>query len=263
MKILFFGDIYGRLGRDILARELPHYRTKFAPDFVIANCENMSHGRGVLERHVRDLLAAGVDAATSGNHIFDLPDGYTLLADQTLPVIRPANYPARVVGRGHLVLEKNGRRLFVTNLMGRVFMGDPLDNPFEKADALLAEAAKLEIKHVFVDFHAEATSEKYALAHYLDGRASVVVGTHTHVQTADERILPGGTAAISDVGFCGPRDSVIGAEKGPAVTRFLTGLAAKLVPAESGEAVLGGVLVTLDETTGRAVGIERIYDLFA
>ncbi len=267
MKILFFGDIYGKFGRIGLKEILPKLLEKFQPDFVLANAENLAHGRGPTERQLAELAAAGIDGFTSGNHIFDAVGYEELFAKKAFPLTRPANYPDGVPGHGFFVLEKLApakagvqEKLFVGNLMGRIFMGDPLDNPFFAAEKLIAEAKKLKIKNIFLDFHAEATSEKSMLGHFLDGKVSAIVGTHTHVQTADERILPNGTAFISDAGFCGVLNSAIGAKPEAALKRFLTQLPAKLEMAEGRPIVVSGVLVETN-ANGKALKIERIYEL--
>ncbi len=260
MRILFFGDVYGKPGRTGLKAVLPALRKKYKPDFVLANVENLAHGHGPGMKQISELLEAGVDGFTSGNHIFDTPEGVELLRDKKLPLTRPANYPASVPGRTHFVLKKGKQQLFVTNLMGRVFMGDPLDNPFAAADELVKQAKKLRLKHIFVDFHAEATSEKAMLGHYLDGQVSAVIGTHTHVQTADERVLKGGTAYISDAGFCGPQESVIGVKIAVAQERFTTGLSTRLEVEEAGPVMVCGIFVELDAKTGQAKKIERIFE---
>lgn len=261
MQILFFGDIYGSAGRAGLKKVLPQKITQYQPDFVIANCENMTHGRGAITKHIEELMDSGVDAFTSGNHVFNYAEGIATVADPRLPIVRPANYPAGVPGRGTLLLEKNGKKLLLGNLMGRVFMGDPLDNPFAISQTILQEAAAQDCRHIFIDFHAEATSEKAALGHYLDGKISALVGTHTHVQTADERVLRGGTAFISDTGFCGPLDSIIGAKKDLALGRFLTGINVKIEPQDDPPYVVSGATITLDDETGKAKSIERIYEV--
>jgi 2',3'-cyclic-nucleotide 2'-phosphodiesterase len=260
MKILFFGDVYGSPGRTGLKTALPKLVKKHKPDFVIANAENLAHGRGPTEKQLLDLAEAGVDGFTSGNHIFDAHGYEELFERNALPLARPANYPAGVPGAGYFVLEKGNKKLFVGNLMGRIFMGDPLDNPFFAGDELVAEARKLKIKNIFIDFHAEATSEKSMLGAYLDGQASAVVGTHTHVQTADERVLPSGTAFISDAGMCGVLNSAIGAKTEAAMKRFLTNLPAKLEMAEGKPIVVSGVFIEL-EKDGKSKKIERVREL--
>lgn len=266
MKILFFGDVYGKPGRAGLREILPRLLETHSPDFVLANAENLAHGRGPTEKQLLELAEIGVDGFTSGNHIFDASGFEKLFAEGSFPLARPANYPKKgVPGRGFFILKKrkkngNFHSLLVGNLMGRIFMGDPLDNPFFVAEELIREARKLKIKNIFIDFHAEATSEKSMLGHFLDGRVSAVVGTHTHVQTVDERILPGGTAFISDAGMCGVLNSAIGAKTEAALKRFLTQLPAKLEMAEGKPIVISGVAVELKKD-GRAKSIERIYEL--
>jgi len=261
MKILFFGDVYGKPGRTGLREILPKLSKKLKPDFILANAENLAHGRGPTEKQLQELAEVGVDGFTSGNHIFDAHGYEELFAKSAFPLARPANYPKKgVPGQGFLVLTKGNKKLFVGNLLGRIFMGDPVDNPFFVSDELVAEAKKLKIKNIFIDFHAEATSEKTMLSTYLDGRVSAVVGTHTHVQTADERILPKGTAYISDAGMCGVLNSAIGAKTEAAMERFLTQLPAKLEMAEGTPIVVSGVLVELDGS-GKAKSIQRIYEL--
>lgn len=267
MKILFFGDVYGKFGRIGLREILPKLLKKFRPDFVLANAENLAHGRGPTEKQISELAEIGVDGFTSGNHIFDAAGFEELFEKNSFPLARPANYPEGVPGKGFFVLEKpalakagGGKKLFVGNLMGRIFMGDPLDNPFFAAEKLIAEAAKLKIKNIFIDFHAEATSEKSMFGHFLDGKVSAIVGTHTHVQTADERILPNGTAFISDAGMCGVLNSAIGAKAEAALKRFLTQLPAKLEMAEGRPIIISGVFIETD-SNGKAKKIERIYEL--
>ncbi|MCF7846450.1 MAG: TIGR00282 family metallophosphoesterase [Candidatus Peribacteraceae bacterium] len=260
MKILFFGDVYGKFGRSGLREALPQILKKFSPDFVLANAENLAHGRGPTEKQLQELAEAGIDGFTSGNHIFDAAGYEELFTKNAYPLARPANYPDGVPGKGFFVLKKKNKALFVGNLLGRIFMGDPVDNPFFAAEKLIAEAQKLKIKNIFLDFHAEATSEKTMLGLFLDGKVSALVGTHTHVQTADERILPDGTAYISDAGFCGVLNSAIGAKPEAALKRFLTQLPAKLEMAEGRPIVISGVFVETD-TNGKAKKIERVYQL--
>jgi len=261
MKILFFGDVYGKPGRTGLQEILPKLREIHSPDFILANVENLAHGRGPTEKQLLELAEVGVDGFTSGNHIFDASGYEKLFTERSFPLARPANYPKKgVPGNGFFVLKKRGKKLFVGNLMGRIFMGDPLDNPFFAAEELICEARKLKIKNIFIDFHAEATSEKSMLGQFLDGKISALIGTHTHVQTADERILPRGTAFISDAGMCGVLNSAIGAKPEAALKRFLTQLPAKLEMAEGKPIVVSGVLVEL-EKNGKAKKIERIYEL--
>ncbi len=250
MRVLLVGDVVGKAGRRAVGALLPTLREEFSIDFVVANGENLAHGRGTTEATVQELLVAGVDVVSGGNHTWAYPEFVPLL-DSDLPALRPANYPPGVPGKGVWQSE----RLAIINLIGRTFM-DALDDPFRTVDTLLGELP--EGLPVLVDFHAEATSEKQALGWHLDGRVTAVVGTHTHVPTADARLLPQGTAYVTDLGMCGARDSVIGAEADAVLTRFRTGLPTRLPPAEKGPAVFGAVLIDLDENNGRARSIERM-----
>ena len=245
------GDVVGSPGRRAVARLLPELRRDLAIDVIVANAENAAAGRGLTVRTAKELLDAGVDVLTSGNHIFDVRDFVPSL-DGDLPVLRPANYPEVTPGRGVLTV----RGVTVINLMGRVFMPVQVDDPFRVADTLLGQLAGPE--PVVVDFHAEATSEKQALAWYLDGRVAAVVGTHTHTPTADARLLPRGTAQVSDLGMVGVLDSIIGDDVESVIDRFLTGMPTRLPVASGEEAVLQSVLIEIDEGTRLATGIERI-----
>ncbi len=257
VRILFIGDVVGKPGRRIVTALLPALRREAGADLVIANGENSAGGFGITHETFEDLLAAGVDVVTGGNHTWHARDSAALL-DSDPRLLRPANYPAGTPGRGAGVFHTNGVPpvpVGVLNLEGRVFM-QPLASPFERGRE---EAARLraEAAVVVVDFHAEATSEKIALGWYLDGRVSAVLGTHTHVQTADERVLPDGTAFITDVGMTGPRDSIIGMAREEVLQRFLTLLPARFEVA-GGPAQLSAVVVDVNEQTGRARGIERV-----
>jgi len=246
------GDVVGRLGRRTLAHLLPQIRRQHGIDLVVANGENAAGGKGLTMATAQELLAAGVDIITSGNHIWEYREIYPLLEEGHFPVLRPHNYPQGAPGRG--VWARDG--VAVVNLQGRVFMPHDVECPFRTADRLLEELKGARI--VVVDMHAEATSEKVALGWYLDGRVSAVLGTHTHVPTADARILPKGTAYVSDVGMTGARDSVIGMEVGAVVERFLTQLPTRFSPVEKGAAVLNAVLVEVDDASGRALAIRRL-----
>ncbi len=253
MRILFIGDIVGRPGRKTLSILLPQLKKEFAKiDFIIVNGENAAAGKGLTEKIMNDLFDMGVDGITSGNHIWDRSDFYSVL-DEEIRVVRPANYPPGCPGQGVSVLSKNGKRLALLNLQGRVFMPD-LDCPFRKADEILEE---LNGVPVLVDFHAEATSEKRVLGFYLDGRVSAFLGTHTHVQTADEEILPDGTAYISDVGKTGAHRSAIGMTLESVLPRFLTALPSRFQVAED-DLRLCAVLIDVEEETGKALSIQRI-----
>lgn len=255
MKILFFGDVMGRPGREALMRALPELRAEYRPDLVIANGENLAHGAGITERTLREMLDAGVDVITSGNHVFDKDDIAALFA-AGVPVVRPYNLKKGDIGKGVIVVEKNGVKAAVGNIVGSLFMDAPDDNPFHAADALLGELDN-DIKIILIDMHAEATSEKRAMGLYLDGRVSAVLGTHTHVGTADEQVLPGGTAYITDVGMVGTVDSVIGMEK-DAVIQAFRGEKTKPKIVDEGRREVYAVAVDIDEKTGKARSIERI-----
>ena len=259
MKVLFIGDIVGKPGRNILKELLPSLKKTYKPDIVIANVENASHGRG-LTKKVYDFLVSELklDVLTSGNHIWDQKDIMNHI-DSYTHLIRPANFPSQVPGKGSLVLEVNGEQVGIINLMGRVFL-PPYDDPFRKASSIVHEMRSKGVFNIIVDIHAEATSEKIAIARYLDGKVSAVLGTHTHVQTADEKILPNGTAFISDVGFAGAYDSILGMEKSPVIHRFLTSISCKFEPEEKGLRELNAVLVNI-ERKGKALKIARIQKI--
>ena len=245
------GDVVGRPGREAVGSVLPELRNTMGIDYVVANGENAARGRGLTERTANELFEAGVDVITSGNHIFDVREFVPML-DRDWPVLRPANYPPRVPGRGVVRHED----LTVINLMGRVFMPATVDDPFRVADELLDEIPPG--RCVVVDFHAEASSEQQALSWYLDGRVSAIVGTHTHVPTADARVLPGGTAAVGDLGMVGVLDSVIGDDVNSVIDRFLTGMPTRLPVADGEFGVFNSVLIEIDAASGLATGIERV-----
>ena len=257
MKLLFVGDVVGRAGRQILSRCLDRLVDRHAVDFVVVNGENAAGGFGLTEEVVREFRKLGVHVITSGNHIWDKRE-FAVQLDRFDDVLRPGNYPEGAPGRGMGIYETcAGIKVAVVNLEGRVFMNN-LDCPFRLADHYL-ERLSDKVSVILVDFHAEATSEKMALAHYLDGRVSAVVGTHTHVPTADEHILPSGTAYQTDVGMTGSRDSVIGIRKEIAVEKFVTQMPARFEVAKK-DPVLCAVLIDVDESTGRARRIERVME---
>jgi len=252
-RVLIIGDVIGRAGRDALRRHLPGLRTAHRPAFVIANGENAAGGVGLTEEVGRDLFSM-VDVLTSGNHIWDKKEG-VLLMEREERILRPANYPPPAPGRGRVVVSgPDGLQLGVLNLQGRVFM-EAIDDPFRTADAEVAELRKT-TPCLVVDFHAEATSEKVALGWYLDGRVSAVFGTHTHIPTADERILPGGTAYITDVGMAGARNTVIGIKRDQALLKFLTSRPIRFEP-EKGGSFLSCIVVEIETATGKALSIVR------
>ena len=255
MKILFIGDVVGQPGRAAVTRLVPGLREERGIDFVIANGENSAHGAGLTEASVQALLSAGVDVITTGDHVWD-QKGFEKTIELESRVVRPLNQPPGTPGRGSLVIEAgNGVSVGVINVVGRVFM-PASDCPFRAAQnevALLRKKTNI----IVVDLHAEATSEKIAMGRFLDGQVSLVVGTHTHVTTADEQILPKGTAYITDVGMCGPTDSVLGRDVQAVIRRFVTQMPGRLEVAE-GDAALCGVVVEVNEKTGLATAIERI-----
>ena len=258
MRVLFLGDVFGSPGRRAVRHFVPKLRRDLQLDLAIANSENSAAGAGITESTADELLSCGLDLLTSGNHTWSKREITPYLERSNSKQLRPANYPEGTPGRGHAVIaDARGRKLGVLNLEGRTFM-KPLDCPFRAADRLLA-VLRAETPLVLVDFHCEATSEKNAMGHYLDGRASAVVGTHTHIQTADQRVLRGGTAYITDVGMCGPWDSVIGVKKEAAIERFLSQRNVPFEPAQD-EVYLQGAVVDLDDETGRARSIERIQE---
>jgi len=255
MRILFVGDIFGKPGREIARRAIPALVARDGIDFVIANVENSASGFGVTGDIADAILNYGVDVMTTGNHVWDKKEVLDYIPRQA-KLLRPGNFPAGTPGRGSYVgRTRTGEPVGVLNLMGRIFMS-PLDDPFALA---LKEVEQLKAKArvIFVDFHAEATSEKKAMGWHLDGRVTAVAGTHTHVQTADERVLPKGTAYITDAGMTGPHDSIIGVTIDAALSRFVSGMPSKF-EAASGGARLNAVIVTADPATGKATAIERV-----
>ena len=249
MLLLAIGDTIGRPGRRAVRRLVPSLRQEYGLDLVIANAENAAGGFGLTPDTANELLDAGIDVLTSGNHIWAQPEIIPYLNGE-LPILRPLNYPPGVPGNGYLIKGE----VMVVNLMGRTFMGD-LDCPFRAMDQLLHSDPKPRV--IVVDFHAEATSEKVAMGRYLDGRVSAVLGTHTHVGTIDAQVLPKGTAYVTDIGMTGPTDSVIGDDTEAVIQRFLTRLPNRLSVGK-GKAVLNAVMVRIDDETGQATGIERI-----
>jgi hypothetical protein len=255
MRILFISDIVGSPGRELVTRNLPAIVSEHAVDLVIANGENAASGFGITPKLADEIFAAGVEVITGGNHSWDRKEILDYIPHEPR-LLRPANFPAGAPGRGlYLGTSRGGVRYAVLNLQGRVFM-TALDCPFKTADQELARIPP-DLKIIFVDMHAEATSEKQAMGWYLDGRVSAVVGTHTHVPTADERVLPNGTAFITDVGMTGPHESVIGMDRAAMIKRFLDALPGRFEVA-AGDPRLNAVIVDVDEVTGRARGISRL-----
>ncbi|MFC1874977.1 TIGR00282 family metallophosphoesterase [Chloroflexota bacterium] len=250
MLVLAIGDIIGKPGRQAVKELLPGLKEQRSVDFVIANGENVAGGIGLTPATAEELLTAGVDVITSGNHIWAQKEIIPCL-DSKIPVLRPLNYPPGVPGRGYIVVNN----IVVVNLIGRTFIGN-FDCPFRAMDKLLAELAP-ELKIIIVDFHAEATSEKVALGRYLDGRVSAVLGTHTHVGTIDAQLLPKGTAYVTDIGMTGPSDSIIGDDTEAVLSRFLSMMPNRLTVGK-GRVTFDAILVNVDRATGVATGIERI-----
>ncbi len=256
MNLLFIGDIVGRPGRDLVRRHLRALAASRGADLVIANGENAAGGAGITRENMHEVLAAGVNVVTTGNHVWDKRETLEFIGNEPR-LLRPANYPEGTPGAGsYVAVAGNGVRVGVVNVMGRVFLHN-IDDPFRAADREIARVKDAGAQVVFVDMHAETTSEKQALCYYLDGKVAAVIGTHTHVQTADERILPGGTACLTDVGMTGPHDGVIGMDKDAVIARFVTGLPGRFETA-SGDPRLNGVAITVDPAAGCATHIERI-----
>jgi 2',3'-cyclic-nucleotide 2'-phosphodiesterase len=255
MRILFIGDVFGRTGRDLVRQALPVLTARYAIDAAIANVENAASGAGITRETGEALLKCGLDVMTTGNHVWDKREALTYIGAEPR-LLRPLNMAAAAPGRGAFTARlDDGRPIGVINVMGRVFM-PPVDNPFEAVAAAVDRLAR-ECRVIVVDMHAEATSEKIAMGWHLDGRVAAVVGTHTHVQTADARLLPGGTAYITDVGMTGPHDSIIGMERAGVLGRFVTGLPARMEPASENPR-LQAVVIDADERTGLARRIERL-----
>lgn len=254
MRILFIGDIVGSPGREMLKRYIPQLKVKYNPHLTIVNGENAAHGKGLTEKIYHELIGYGAQVITMGNHTWDKREIFEFI-EKAKQLIRPANFPDGTPGKGITYFSVHGKEIAVINLQGRTFL-PAIDCPFRYADKLVQEASK-RTPYIFVDFHAEATSEKQAMGWYLDGKVSAVVGTHTHVQTADDRILPAGTAYITDVGMTGPYDGILGVSREAVLTKFLTSLPVRFEIAE-GRTQLSGVIIDLDGQTGQAKKIERI-----
>ncbi|WP_270170498.1 TIGR00282 family metallophosphoesterase [Paenibacillus sp. SYP-B4298] len=254
MKVLFIGDIVGSVGRQAVKRVLPALKSKYNPDIIIANGENAAAGKGITGAIARDFFSWGIHGLTMGNHTWDNRDIFEWIDDEPR-LIRPANFSPAAPGIGYTVIRANGKELGIVNLQGRTFL-PPIDCPFRAADDILDEL-RTKTKHILVDFHAEATSEKIAMGWYLDGRASIVVGTHTHVQTNDDTILPQGTAYLTDVGMVGSREGVLGMERKSIEHRFLTQLPVRIV-ADEGHWHFHAVVADLDDATGRAKSFHKI-----
>jgi len=255
MKLLFVGDVVGSMGREMISEYLPKLKKKHLPDFTIVNGENAASGRGITEKIYKQFIQDGANMVTLGNHAWDNRDVFDFI-DGAKQIVRPANFPEGTPGQGLVIAHVHGKEVAVINAQGRTFM-PPLDDPFAVLDDLVTEARK-RTPIVFVDFHAEATSEKQAVGWFLDGRVSAVIGTHTHVQTADNRILPNGTAFMCDVGMTGPYDEVLGMNKDSVIKRFQTSLPVRFEVPKTGRKTLSACLIDIDQKTGKASKIERI-----
>lgn len=255
MNILFIGDVVGSLGREMVKEYVPKLKEKYRSHITIINGENAASGKGITEKIYRQFLETGAQVVTLGNHSWDNKDVFRFI-DEAKYLVRPANFPEGTPGKGITYVKINEIEIAVISLQGRTFM-PALDCPFRKADELITEA-KARTPFIFVDFHAEATSEKQAMGWYLDGRVLAVIGTHTHVQTADERILPGGTAYLTDVGMTGPYDGILGVERDAVLKRFLTALPVRFEIPKKGRTQLSAVLIEVDKNKGIAKKITRI-----
>jgi len=253
MKILFFGDIFGRPGRTAVKKFIEVNKHELDIDLIIANADNAASGRGPTQKTYHELIDAGVDVLTCGDHIWDNTEITEVLEDKKAFLIRPLNYPSKAPGRGYITVKVKGVDILVAAFLGRVFTAEGLDSPFSKFEEEI-KTRKEKIK--IIDLHAEATSEKYAFVHYAGSDVSAIIGSHTHVQTADEQIIEG-CAYISDVGSCGPTDSVIGVRKELSIKRFLTGMPLRFEVSET-PAQINAVIIEIDEKTGKALSIERI-----
>ena len=259
MRILFLGDIVGRSGRTAVIEKVKALREAWKLDFIVVNGENASNGMGLSKDHAQALLAAGVDCLTLGDHAFDQKDMLTFI-EQEPRIVRPVNFAKTAPGLGFRVFDvPGGRKILVVQVLGQVFMKRAFDDPFSAVDQILRKHPRGGmVNATLVDVHCEATSEKMAMGHFMDGRASVVVGTHTHVPTGDAQILPGGTAYLSDAGMCGDYNSVIGMEKAEPMRRFVTGMSKTRFQPADGEATLSGLYVETDDRTGAATRVEMV-----
>lgn len=258
MKILFFGDIVGKIGRQAIKQILPDLKKEFNPDLTIANAENIAHGTGITEKTINELQRLGIDYFTAGDHVLDKPEAENVLNKKNSTLIRPANYAQETPGVGSKVVEVGSRKILLVNLMGQVFIKTEAASPFEAIDKIINDNKDKDLSGIIVDFHAEATSEKIAFGWYVDGKVSAVLGTHTHVPTADAKILPQGTAYVSDVGMVGATDSVLGMTKELSIGRFLgQEITAERIP-EKGEVNIGAVLIEIDPKTKKSIHIQRL-----
>ncbi len=263
IRVLILGDIFGKPGRDAVVQKLPALKKKYSPDLVIANAENLSHGNGVSASTLQEMIAAGVDVFTSGNHIYDKKEVFELFKDPAYRLIRPLNFPSGSEGPGYLEVRLGDRLVLVVNLIGTVFAKALYDNPFAAIDRLLQEHDATRYDAVIVDMHADASSEKVAMGYHLDGRVSLVYGTHTHVPTADARILPGGAGYLSDIGMTGVLDGVIGMDRELVLEQFLGIGSNRPDVAEGGPLQLNALYAEIDPVTRRTHKLERINEIIS
>ncbi len=257
IKILALGDIVGKIGRRGVITALPELKKRYKPDLVIANAENLSHGKGVSEKTLNQMIEAGIDFFTSGNHIWDNKNADKIFNENKLPIIRPANYPTGVIGDGYKIIEVGTAKVLIANLNGRVFFRENFDCPFRVMEKILADNKRKKIDAIIVDLHAEATSEKKSFAHFFDGKINLIMGTHTHTQTADEQILPGGSAFISDLGMCGAKHSSLGIGYESVIRNFLEQTPALHEIPEHGTCQINGIFAIIKQEKGIAKSLER------
>lgn len=258
LRILFIGDIVGAIGRRAVAELLPGLKEEIKPDLVIANGENAAHGKGITPATAEELRAAGIDWLTTGDHCFDQAASVPVCFDESQPILRPANYAAEAPGRGFAVISTPQGEVLLINLIGRVFMAKNYEDPFRKSTEILESFTDKKFSAIIIDMHAEATSEKIALRHFLDGRITALIGTHTHVQTADNQVTAAGTGFLSDAGMTGFADGVIGLEAAPIVASYLTQTKQPHVIPEEGRAIFSAALVTIDTASGHCLSLEPL-----
>ncbi len=257
LNILFIGEINGKIGREAVKKLLPDLKRDLKPDLIIANVDNLAHGNGISKSTLNEMMDAGVNWFTGGDHCFG-NTAYLNLYDSDLPLLRPANFPKAAPGRGQAVIDVNGYKILLVSLIGQVFMPMNFNNPFSQVDEILSNLANNNISGIIIDIHAEATSEKIAMFHYLDGRSSAILGTHTHIMTNDAQISQAGTALITDVGMTGFADGVLGVEKSGIIKTFLTQIKYPHVIPETGRAILSAVLLSLDPKTKKIIAIKPL-----
>lgn len=257
LNILFIGEANGKIGREAVKKVLPKLKKELKPDLVITNADNLAHGNGISEDTIKEMFEAGVDAFTGGDHSFG-NTGSLNLYDSDWPLLRPANYSAQAPGRGYLVIEKNGHKILLISLIGQIFMPMNYNNPFIEADKILSNFANNNLSAIIVDIHAEATSEKIALSHFLNGRISALLGSHTHVATADAQISQSGTAFITDVGMTGLAGGILGLEKDGIIKTFLTQIKQPHVISEKGQAIFNAVFLRIEPGDKKTISIQPI-----